>query len=304
MDLRQLKYFTAVADQGSFSAAARALRIAQPSLTVSVRSLEDELGEPLLARGPRGVTLTPIGATFITYARSILREADKAVDEVRQVRGLKHGKVSVGLMSVFSSFVAPDALARFYERNPNINVHVDVSAHATEAILESVENGSWDFAFALYRPLSNPLPSLKSEPVVTFESAVYAAPTHPLAKLRSASMQDLARSDWMVSSLSAGASFLHRTFEEQGLPRPQIKIVSNSFGLIRSIAQNAPFLCLLPVRFAAREVEAGRLVRIRQTAISVQSQAGLVCSARKELTPAARQLMAEFRAAAQRAAAY
>jgi LysR family transcriptional regulator, regulator of abg operon len=298
MDLRQLKYFVAVADAGSFSAAAKAVRIAQPSLTVSIRTLERELGEVLLVRGPRGVTLTPVGQTFVTYARSILREAEKAVDEVRQVQGLKHGKVAVGLMSVFSTFVAPVALAQFYRKNPAINVSVDVSAHATEEIVENIETGAWDFAFALYRQVSDLKPSLKAEGVATFESAVYAAPSHPLAKSRSVTMAQMSACDWVVSSLSAGATFLQRTFEADGLKRPEIKIVSNSFGLIREVAQSAPFLCMLPVRFAEREVASGNLVRVKQNKLTVNSQAGLVSSARKELTPAARQLMSEFRAAA------
>lgn len=302
MDLRQIRYFLAVADRGSFSAAALALRISQPSLTVSVKTLERELGEALLVRGPRGVTLTPVGATFATYARSILREAEKAVDEVRQVKGLKRGKVTVGLMSVFSSFVAPQALASFYQRNPNIEVRVDVSAHATEAITAQLESGAWDFAFALHRQSADFPETLIFEPVSTFESGVYAAPDHPLARARNVTLAQMARYDWVVSSLTAGSAFLQRVFEEEKLPPPDVKIVSNSFGLIRELAQQAPFLCMLPHRFAATAEAADRLVRIRQSKIAVQSNAGLIAHARTELTPAARQLMAEFRAAGRDAA--
>lgn len=298
MDLRQLRYFVTISECGSFSAASKTLRISQPSLTVSIKTLERDLGEALFMRGARGVTLTAVGQTFVTYARSILREAEKALDEVRQVRGLKRGKVTVGLMSVFSSFVAPQALAQFYRLNPNIEVRVDVSAHATSDVIARLETGDWDFAFALHRMASDFPASLKVEPISEFESAVYAAPNHPLAKVRSVSLQHMSRYDWVVSSLTAGSSFLQRIFDTQTLPCPEIKIVSNSFGFIREVAQKAPFLCMLPVRYAAREVAAGQLVRIRQDKIVVKSHAGLISTGRTELTPAARQLMAEFRVAA------
>jgi DNA-binding transcriptional LysR family regulator len=298
VDLRHLRYFLAVAEAGSFSAAAQRLRLSQPSLTVSVRALERELGEPLLVRGPRGVTLTPIGATFATYARSILREADKAVDEVRLVQGLKRGKVTVGLMSVFSSFVAPRALAEFHRRNPNIDVLADVSAHTAEEIVANLETGTWDFAFAFRRMASDFPDTLKVEPVATFESGVYAARAHPLAKAKAVEIGDMAKYDWIVSSLTAGATYLARIFDGAGVSRPAIKIVSNSFSLIRELAQEAPFLCMLPHRFAERDVATGRLVRIRQDAIRIDSHAGLISSARTQLTPAAGHLMDAFRRAA------
>jgi DNA-binding transcriptional LysR family regulator len=298
MDLRQLRHLVTVAERGSFSAAARALGVSQPSLSISLRGLEDELGEKLLERGPRGAVLSAVGTTFAIYARSILREADKAVDEVRQIRGLKRGQVTVGVMSVFSTFIAPRALARFNAAHPNIDVAVEVSTHAPTAVIEHLATGAWDFAFAFHRVPHEFPAGVTVTPVAAFDSDVYAAADHPLAGRKSVGLADMAGFDWVVGSAAAGSGLLNRVFDRAGLPRPKIRVVSNSFGLVRELVQQSPLLCMLPRRYARRELADGRLARIRQKDIAVRSNAGLIAPTDKALTPAARNLAAAFRDAA------
>jgi DNA-binding transcriptional LysR family regulator len=83
MDLRQLKYFVQIAESGNFSRAAEVLRIAQPSLSQQIKSLEEELGVKLLVRHARGVTATEHGQQLYDHARRILQELDHAKDSVR-----------------------------------------------------------------------------------------------------------------------------------------------------------------------------------------------------------------------------
>lgn len=102
MDIKQLRYFIAIAEEGSLSAAAQRVNVAQPSLSQHVLSLERELGVQLLERSPRGVSLTHSGEILLAHARDIARGLDAAVAEVRQSSADPVGDVSFGLPSSVS----------------------------------------------------------------------------------------------------------------------------------------------------------------------------------------------------------
>lgn len=84
MSLAQLEYFVVVAEEGNLGRAAKRLHVSQPPLTRQIRALEDELGAPLFARTPRGMTLLPAGRRFLTHARDVLERLDRARGAVRE----------------------------------------------------------------------------------------------------------------------------------------------------------------------------------------------------------------------------
>ena len=102
MDVKQLRYFMAIADEGSLSAAAQRLGVAQPSLSQHVISLEAELGVKLLERSPRGVSLTQPGGVLLSHAVQITRALDAAVEAIRQSGSEPMGDVTFGLPSSVS----------------------------------------------------------------------------------------------------------------------------------------------------------------------------------------------------------
>src|ERR671922_2414994 len=91
MNLRQLECFVAVADEGSFTKAARRLKLSQPSLSQQIRRLERELGGELVERLPRGIRLTAAGAAFLPQAEASVRAAERAATSVRAALGLEAG---------------------------------------------------------------------------------------------------------------------------------------------------------------------------------------------------------------------
>ena len=108
MTLQQLRYFLAAAEHGSFTAAARALYVAQPSLSEQVRQLEAELGVDLFVRAGRGIALTEAGRAFRPEAARVVDGIGRARDAVRDVRELRGGTLSFGMYGTASGFLIAD----------------------------------------------------------------------------------------------------------------------------------------------------------------------------------------------------
>src|SRR5882762_11906263 len=96
MELHQLRYFVAVAEERHFTKAARGLRVAQPSVSRAIRVLEEELGTPLFHRMRGNVALTPAGETLLPLARRVLADVAGAESEVQGLTGMRRGRLSVG----------------------------------------------------------------------------------------------------------------------------------------------------------------------------------------------------------------
>ncbi len=145
MELRHLRYFLAVADAMSFTAAAQRLRVAQPALSMQIRALERELGVTLVDRGARTRGLTEAGNRFAVRARRILLEAEDACDEMAGLAGARRGKVRFGsaLQSLTEGRVA-GLLARFHRVHPGLRVAFR-EAH-TRPLLDLLSQGRLDLA--------------------------------------------------------------------------------------------------------------------------------------------------------------
>ncbi len=124
MTLQQLRYFLAAAEHGSFTAAARALFIAQPSLSEQVRQLEAELGVELLARVGRGIVLTEAGRAFRPEAERVLAGVAQARDAVREVRELHGGTLSFGMFGTASAYLVAGLATEFRRRFPDVRLRL------------------------------------------------------------------------------------------------------------------------------------------------------------------------------------
>lgn len=177
VDLRQLEYFLAVAEERHFTRAARRVHIVQSGLSASVHALERELGAPLFVRTTRHVELTEEGRALVDEARAVLAAAERARDAVAQVRGVLRGRLSVGAIQQLPVIDLPRALGRFSERHPDVELRVRQAA--TNGLVEDVRSGRIDVAFVAHpahrlRGLAHV--RLAAEPLL-----LACAPGHPLA---------------------------------------------------------------------------------------------------------------------------
>ncbi|WP_310567096.1 LysR family transcriptional regulator, partial [Hydrogenophaga sp.] len=124
MELRQLKYFLAIADSGSFSAAAERVFVAQSALSHQMAQLEGELGVALFLRTRRGVALTEAGQRFYPHAVSILRQTDEAAQAARSGGGTPSGKVVFGLPHSVSSALALPLLRAVRQALPQVQLEL------------------------------------------------------------------------------------------------------------------------------------------------------------------------------------
>src|SRR3954451_23018416 len=114
MNLRQLHYLVAIAEEGSFTRAAEQLLVAQPSLSQQIKSLERELGGPLLERLPTGVRLTAAGKAFLPEARAAVTHAERARRNARSALGLQAGELEVATVTSVAFGVLPPAFERWH----------------------------------------------------------------------------------------------------------------------------------------------------------------------------------------------
>ena len=178
VELRQLSYFVAVAEECHFTRAAKRLHVAQSGLSASVRALERELGAELFARNTRQVRHTPAGAALLTEARRTLAASDACSAAVAAVQGLLRGTLAIGSLQCLHVVHLPGVLAGFVADHPGLDV--ELRQGGSGELTSLVAQGKLDVAF-VSRPAVHPdevvVTSLATEPLV-----LACAPDHPLAR--------------------------------------------------------------------------------------------------------------------------
>jgi DNA-binding transcriptional LysR family regulator len=153
MELRQLEYLVAVAEEANFTRAAERVHVAQPAVSAQIQRLERELGQPLLDRTRRTVRLTAAGQAALPYARAALAavaDIRVAVDELTQ---LVRGTVTIGTVTSHSVDM-PSLLADFHEEHPN--VEITLSTDSSDVLIEKVRTGRLDAAIVSVGPDEQP----------------------------------------------------------------------------------------------------------------------------------------------------
>ena len=200
MELRQLRYFIAIAEEGNFSRAAERLHVSQPPLSTQIKSLESELGVKLFERTNRGVSLTAAGSVFFEETRMVLARLDHAKSKaVRADRG-DVGMLSVGFVSIADYGILPPALKQFRARFPL--VEVQLHELTTDAQIRELRAARLDLGIAL-APVDEP--DLEFERLLR-EDLVLAAPArHPATKGAGAvDLRTLAKEDFIVPPRGVG----------------------------------------------------------------------------------------------------
>ncbi len=160
MDLKQLEYFVRVAEVGSFTRAATLLGVTQPSLSRQVRLLEVELRQTLLLRNGRGVQATDAGGVLLKHARGMLLQADRARQDIKELRGTPVGRVVIGIPSSVGRFLSTPLAFEFRSRFPKATLSI---LEGQTYIMEWLSLGRVDVG-VLLNP--HPLPGIELSPLM------------------------------------------------------------------------------------------------------------------------------------------
>jgi DNA-binding transcriptional LysR family regulator len=176
MELRHLRYFVALADARHFTRAATVLGIAQPALSQQIRRLEAEVGLQLVARSTRSVTLTPAGEALAVGARRVLRDVDRLSDELAAIRGVRTGRLVVGVTRTPGAVDVAAALAAFHREHPG--VELDVREGLSVDLLGGLRAGELDLAVVAEGPSLDArgidLQAVAAEPLVAIVPTEHA----------------------------------------------------------------------------------------------------------------------------------
>ncbi|SHN74910.1 LysR family transcriptional regulator [Cryptosporangium aurantiacum] len=160
MDRRQLEYFLAIVQTGGFTSASRRLRVAQPSLSQAIRSLERDLGTPLFDRLGRGVGLTAAGEALVRPAKQVLRDFATARASVESVIGLTGGRLDIVALTTLAVDPLAGLIGRFRLDHERVDVRVDDPEH-DDAVTGMVLNGDCELGLAESRGTAEGLDHLR-----------------------------------------------------------------------------------------------------------------------------------------------
>ncbi|QGK72235.1 LysR family transcriptional regulator [Allosaccharopolyspora coralli] len=193
MEIRQLRYFVAVAEEKNFRRAAERLHVAQPALSQQIRKLEQQLKTTLLERTTRRVELTDAGTVLLETGRRVLAEAEHAETAVRHTALGEIGTLRIGFVSSAALTLVPRIVHALRAKRPGL--HVDLTERTTDRQLDAIDDGSLDVG--IVREVGSPtglnIHELAREPLL-----VALPQTHPLAERESIRLSELADEDFVV----------------------------------------------------------------------------------------------------------
>ncbi len=254
MEMRQLYYFAALAEETSVSRAAVKLSVAQPAISRQLRLLEEELGVTLFHRTGRGMKLTSAGRFFDTRVRKILTDLKELEHDVREMKGVVEGKVTLGMPPTESHILVPPLLQTLRQNHPGVDLHI-VEAFSGD-VSELLTTGHIDVALFYKAPRTKHYVAdeLLHESLYLLGSGEKPGPSPDPMKIR-----DLAGRPLVLPRRRHGLrALLDQICSEMGVELNVAYEVDSLMTLIRMV-ETGEVSTILPFNAVQRDVAAGRI---------------------------------------------
>ena len=287
MELAQLEAFLQVAHHRSFSRAAEALFLTQPSVTARIQSLERELGERLFERTGRSVTLTDAGRAFIPHAQRALTAVQEGTDAIEAVRHGDVGSLRIGASSSIATYVLPRILARFRATRPRVHVHL--STGTTEDIIERLLAG--EVHVAITRLTQHP--EVESLHLYNDDLALVVSPKHHFAQKGRVTIAEAGREPFLFFLRSSSYhSLIYSMFLRVGVV-PESVMELDDMESTKHMVQAGLGISILPVISIDPDIQAGKLkrVEIRDMEQPAQREVGVHVLRNRAIAPPLRDFL-------------
>lgn len=256
MEIGRLEAFVHVANLLSFSKAAEALYLTQPTVTARIQGLERELGEPLFERMGRTIRLTDAGHSFLPHAQRALQAIKEGSDAIATLRDVERGTLSIGTAPTIGTYVLPELLQRFNEQFPG--VEVSIRTGRSEDVMALVLADEVQIGFERY--LTHP----EIETVALYEDEIFlmSGADHPFAKRRSVSLAEVVRDSVIFyDERSSYHALSIGIFRDTGVaPRHTLDV--DNLEMAKHLVMYGLGLAFLPRVAVQRELEEGSVVQI------------------------------------------
>ncbi len=240
MELRQLRYFVKAAETLSFSEAAKALNIAQSTLSQQVRQLEEELDSQLFERSTHALTLTEAGRELLDPARQTLRDADECVTRLNDLGRLLTGTLDIGVTYSFSPILT-ETLLEFMKIHPRVRLNIYYKPMAE--LMEMLKAREVDFVLA-FRPTTR-IDEIESHVLFDNHLAVIVNPSHSLAGRERVSLADLSKYDLALPTKGLQARNALDWCLDRTAGQLRIRIELNEVNILLQLIRNSGLATVL-----------------------------------------------------------
>jgi DNA-binding transcriptional LysR family regulator len=295
MDMRQMEMFRAVAEERSFTRAGQRLHVSQSAVSRQVKLLEDELGETLLHRRGRRVTLTPSGELVLAASNRVIRDLQEVVSQISEARQLQRGTLRVGGGMTVCLYVFPRLLRALGRQHPEIDFRV-VSG-TSEQVLDRIHKHDVDLGLLTLPIVGRDLEVI---PVLKEEMVVVTGRGHVLTRRRLVDAEELGRYPMILYEAGSNTrKAVDGLFVEAGVAA-DVAMETENVEIIKAMVASGIGVTVIPYSAVAREVRAGRFACARIRGRQLFRETGWVYLKTDPLPRAAAELLRLFEAMKER----
>ena len=282
MDIRGLEVFLSVAKHLNYTRAGEELNLSQPSVSIRIKQLENELGMKLFEQLGKKVALTDAGLLLVSHARRVIAAIEDAKQALEELQGLERGSLRIGASTTPGMYLIPQIIARFKERYPKIEVHLGIKD--TKRVEEGVIRNEFDFGFVGGHLVGDEVDVVAW---ITDQLVLVVGPKHPLAKKKSIKVADLRKEKFILRELgSATRSTIASHLQRSNLAAHTVMELENPESVKKAVQSGLGIAFIS--KFAVEiELRAKTLVAVRIHGLDIRRELKIVHRKDKHLSRAA-----------------